>query len=549
MATEKARLQFVQLTQALYANLQTIEQNTLYFCTDTNRIYLGSILMSRPAQVVVSLPAKADAIQNTVYIRTSDGTIHYYNGTDFVQCYNKKVDDTAVKSVTVSGGTLTTKDFNSNSSSAYINGLVSGVAYEGGKLKITVSNNGSTSTVEANVPVDNFLSTVSRKTVEAADLTGADAAVYTGCEAGNVGILFTMVDGTKTFVKLTDLVDVYEESNSTSSAVTVSIDGYKVSAALKYDGTHFEQDATGALKIKAAAVRSLVGIGNNIETSNSTSVATVKAVKDYAMKKGATTACGIAQFDGATGQLIDSELLASTQSDYNVSGSPSAGFLATETLVAGRIAAALLVAKGYADDAENNAKGVANSKVAKLTNAVSGNVVKFAANGEVQDSGLTTGGATLAATPTATTLATEAAVKAYADTKVAKQTNATPGNVVLFGTNGEITEGSGYRINTTDTYLDSNSVSTNVLVTEATLAGVVLKVQAGEANVQQLLTGKLGKVESNKADEIIIANGDGTVKVSGKKVGGATLAATPSKNTVATEAAVADAMSWTIITA
>jgi hypothetical protein len=463
MATSKAKLQFVQLTQALYAT-QTIDQNTLYFCKDTNRIYLGSTLMSRPAQVFAQLPATG--IQDTVYIRTSDGTIHYYDGSKFIQCYNKKVDDTAVKSVAVNGGTLTTKDFDGNSSTAYINGLVSAVVYEGGKLKLTVTNNGSTSTVEANVPVDNFLSTVSRKTVEAADLTGADATtVYKNCEIGNVGILFTMVDGTKTFVKLTDLVDVYtvDASNSTS-AVTVSIDGYKVNAALKYDNTHFEQDATGALKIKATAVRNLVGIGDNIETSDGTHAATVNAVKNYAMKKGATTAYGLAQFDGSTGQLTDSELLANTQSDYNTPDSPSSGFLATETLVAGRIAAALIVAKSYADDAESNAKSVANTKVAKVTNAVSGNVVKFATNGEVQDSGLATGGATLAATPVATTLATEAAVKAYADSKVAKVASATENNVAIFGADGEVKDG-GFSINTTNDYENSNSASDKILIT------------------------------------------------------------------------------------
>lgn len=543
MATSKAKLQFVQLTQALYAT-QTIDQNTLYFCKDTNRIYLGSTLMSRPAQVVASLPATG--IENTVYIRTTDGTIHYYNGSNFVQCYNKKVDDTAVKSVTVSGGTLTTKDFDSNSTSAYINGLVSAVAYNGGKLQITVTENGSTKTVEANVPVDNFLSTVARKPITADDLTGADAAVYAGCEAGDVGVLFTMVNGDKTFVKLTDLVDVYEESNSTSSAVTVSINRYKVSAALKYDNTHFEQDATGALKIKATAVRNLVGIGNNIETSNSTSVVTVKAVKDYAMKKGANSSYGIAQFDGATGQLVDSELLASTGSDYNSPDFPSTGFLATETLVAGRIAAALLVAKGYADDAESNAKSVANTKVTKVTNAVSGNVVKFATNGEVQDSGLATGGATLAATPASTTLATEAAVKAYADGKVAKVTSATENNVVIFGASGEVKDG-GFSINTTNDYENSNSASDKILITEKTLSGVVSKLVAGDMG--DALNGKLDNVAAGKAGEIITATAAGGVEVSGKKVGGATLAATPDANTVATEAAVADAMSWTIITA
>jgi hypothetical protein len=63
------------------------------------------------------------------------------------------------------------------------------------------------------------------------------------------------------------------------------------------------------------------------------------------------------------------------------------------------------------------------------------------------------------------------------------------------------------------------------------------------------LNGKLDNVATGKTDEIVTATATGGVQASGKKVGGATLAVTPDANTVATEAAVADAMSWTIITA
>ena len=51
------------------------------------------------------------------------------------------------------------------------------------------------------------------------------------------------------------------------------------------------------------------------------------------------------------------------------------------------------------------------------------------------------------------------------------------------------------------------------------------------------ISGKLDKVATDKTDEIIVANADGTVKVSGKKVGGAALAGAD-ENTLATEAAV-----------
>lgn len=66
------------------------------------------------------------------------------------------------------------------------------------------------------------------------------------------------------------------------------------------------------------------------------------------------------------------------------------------------------------------------------------------------------------------------------------------------------------------------------------------------------ISGKLDKVTASRAEEVITANADGSVKVSGKKIGGATLAGSPNANTLATEAAVkafvdANAIVWSSI--
>lgn len=84
---------------------------------------------------------------------------------------------------------------------------------------------------------------------------------------------------------------------------------------------------------------------------------------------------------------------------------------------------------------------------------------------------------------------------------------------------------------------------TDVLLTgeNAPTAGQVLYYDGTDKKWKAMslgLTNKLDKVAQSHADEIVIANADGTVKVSGKKVGGATLAASPNANTLATEAAV-----------
>lgn len=442
MATTKAKISFVQLTQALYNGLGTWDANTLYFCTDTNRIYLGTVLMSRPAQVVASLPESGQLL-NTVYIKTTDGTIWYYDGTK----YNKVGgSDAAVTSVSVADKKLKTVTAGGTTVEKVIGGLFDSVTYTNGVLTIKTTTDDSDVLDEktVNIPVEQYLSAVSRKEVTLGDLGGPDASVYDGCEAGDIGVLFTMADGTKMFVKLTDLVDTYTSASGEKDVVKVVVSGYGISATLNFANTDFETDGTtGALKIKAARVKEIVAVSDAVEN----------------------------------------------------------------------------------------------------------NLVAFDANGNSKDSGKKVGGATISETPDANTLATEAAVSALAATKVTKQTGAAQGNVVLFGAGGEVADG-GFSVNTTSDYQDSNSASDKILITEKTLSGVVSKVVAGDMG--DALKGKLDNVEAGKADEIVTATATGGVKVSGKKVGGATLATAADANTVATEAAVKaaieDAVSWTIMT-
>lgn len=308
MATSKARMSFVQLTQQLYTGIQSKDANTLYFCTDTNRIYLGTTLMSRPAQVVETLPDSGQLV-NTVYIRTSDGTIWYYDGSN----YNKVGgSDGAVTSVSIANKKLTTT-IGGTSTSKRIGGLFNSVTYANGVLTLSTttddgaSNSSSAATV--NIPVEQYLSAASRKEISAEDITGSDASVYTGCSAGDIGILFTMVDGSKMFVKLTDLVDTYTSSSANTDLVKIVVNGYGISATFNFDSNHFETDSTtGALKIKAAAVKSLSAVSGAVENNVSTFDVNGN-VKDSGKNIGGST----------------------------LSGTPSANTLATEAAVADAI--------------------------------------------------------------------------------------------------------------------------------------------------------------------------------------------------------------------
>jgi len=268
MATTKARMSFVQISQTLYNGLESYDANTLYFCPDTNRIYLGTALMSRPAQVVQTLP-ESGALEDTVYIKTSDKTLYYFNGTNFVQVGGS--DETIIRTE-ISNGNLTTETMGGQVVTKRVGKLFDNITYSNGVLSLTVTTDddasNSTSSYDLNIPVEQYLSSVARKEVAAADLSGSDASVYAGCVAGDIGILFTMVDGSKMFVKLTDLVDTYTTASGSTDVVKVVVSGYGISATLNFNTDHFETDATtGALKIKASAISSMTAVSGATENN------------------------------------------------------------------------------------------------------------------------------------------------------------------------------------------------------------------------------------------------------------------------------------------
>ena len=69
---------------------------------------------------------------------------------------------------------------------------------------------------------DVFLSSAVRHTVTAEE-AGKD--VFADMVAGDVGVLFTLNDNTKLFVRLTDLVDTYTADNTAAKGVSVRLTG------------------------------------------------------------------------------------------------------------------------------------------------------------------------------------------------------------------------------------------------------------------------------------------------------------------------------------
>ena len=102
---------------------------------------------------------------------------------------------------------------------------------------------------------------------------------------------------------------------------------------------------------------------------------------------------------------------------------------------------------------------------------------------------------------------------------------------------------------TTTTVSETNEISVDVKISAESGNSLSVKSDGLYVNVPSDAN-KLDKVTTGHVDEIITANADGTVKVSGKSIGGDTLVPTPDSNTLATEAAVksyADTVSATAL--
>lgn len=388
-----ADVKFYYLTKAQYDGQDAKDANGIYFLSDAKTLHRGGEQFAKDVEVVTALPETGVAQTGVLYINSTNKTASYFNGTAFqtlvpelattisgagdsthipttgaVTTYvDEKVDEiqgsvgTAVTAVTydATGKQLSVK--NAGIAEAVVtklSGLVDGASYNGGTGVLTLTTNGGTP-VTINLPQEDFLADATRKEVEEADLTGTDAAVYEGCQAGDIGILLTMTQGAKLFVKLTDLVDTYTATDTATVDMTVA--GYAISASVKVSATAGNLLTAEADGLYVAPTKVAAGTANSL----------VIAAADGALSNSGKTT------GGAT-----------------LNATPNANTLATEAAV----------------------KAAADGKLNVLGAAANGQIIVGGANAStVAGSGKTIGGATLNATPNANTVATEAAVSAAID--------------------------------------------------------------------------------------------------------------------------------------
>lgn len=81
-------VKFVNGTQANYNALAAKDADTIYFCTDSQRLFLGTKEYTRPIVISATPPAVASVPKYSLYFNTEDGELFYTNGNSWNLIYS-----------------------------------------------------------------------------------------------------------------------------------------------------------------------------------------------------------------------------------------------------------------------------------------------------------------------------------------------------------------------------------------------------------------------------------------------------------------------------
>lgn len=368
---------FYSLTQTQYDALGSKDANTLYFTSDTGKVFKGTADMTKSVIVTDSIPAVADAILDKLYIDsasfeakiTVDGSNwiilspgYLTDGANWANADSKKFAtiglikkgiSSAVEAISLN----TTFDGTSGTvkvgegEGATLTGIAHGIAYDDSLLKITIPQYGSEDLV-INIPKDKFVT------------TGKYYENYPETDPTHHKVIVLTIDNQDepVIIPAEALVNIYTADNTAKNLVVTISDDNKISAQLIIDPAS----------------------GNALRYSDAGFMADISGKLD--------------KLSGALGQklLISNTDGTITESGYGIQ---TEGVLTDST----------------SDLAVNK---VIYDALAKKLDAVAGtenNIVVFGTGKTIKDSAKAVGGDKLKAKVDANTVATEAAVKAAID--------------------------------------------------------------------------------------------------------------------------------------
>lgn len=376
------RVIFRAITQTAFDSTDPKDTNTLYFLTDAGKIYKGSTDVTN-CVTVGTIPQIAQAVKGRLYIdNTTFAMAVTMDGSNWIQASPgyltdgvewaaadsnkfatigliKKGIQEAVSNIQLA----TTFDDESgqvrvgNGSSATLTHVAHGATWDSSQLKLTIPMYGDSDLV-VNIPKDKFVT--AGQYYE--DYPDSDSATH-----HNVIVLTIDNQEEPVIIPAEALVNVYTADNTGKNVTITVTEDNKISASVVIDPVQGNALVTSATGLK-------VDISGKMD----------KIVSATGTKIAMTT---------ADGGISESSYTVLTEGDMGSSNT----VIPTANLIAAAISAAV------------------NSSVANKVDKVVGvenNIVGFAPEGAIKDTGKKVGGATLAEDPDENTVATEAAVNA-----------------------------------------------------------------------------------------------------------------------------------------
>lgn len=278
---------FYSLTQQQYNDLGSKDANTLYFTSDSGKVYKGSADMTKSVIVTDAVPAVADAILDKLYIHsasfeakiTVDGSNwiilspgYLTDGANWANADSKKFATiglikqgiaAAVEAISLN----TTFDSTSGTvkvgegEGATLAGIAHGIAYDASLLKITIPQYGSEDLV-INIPKDKFVT------------AGKYYEDYPETDPTHHKVIVLTIDNQAdpVIIPAEALVNIYTADNTSKNLVVSISEDNKISAqliidpasgnALRYSDAGFMVDISGKLDKLSGALGQKLLISN-----------------------------------------------------------------------------------------------------------------------------------------------------------------------------------------------------------------------------------------------------------------------------------------------
>lgn len=238
-----ANISFAYGSKTSFEALQVKNNDTLYFLTDTLQIFKGASEYTKSCKLVAVLP-ESGQVQGIVYVRTSDMTLHIYNGSEYVQL-NKTV-VTAIPAADASDDNIPTTKAVADYVNAKIEGVVGGkgvfvtdVTYKDGVISVAKGDAPVATTlggVVHDATYDSETRTITLPVFGGDALTinlGKDLVVTSGTyDAKTQEIQLTITSGDVIKIPVGSLIDIYTGLATSTAEVTVS-DENKISVRVK----------------------------------------------------------------------------------------------------------------------------------------------------------------------------------------------------------------------------------------------------------------------------------------------------------------------------